>query len=61
MSSDRSQGTVIYKCAFGHGVNGRVYFGRGAFGINLIWEVRRPLIEQEDLKFGTTIDTEAVC
>ena len=45
MLSDRSQGTVIYKCAFGHCVNGRAYFGRGAFGINLIWEVRRPLIE----------------
>lgn len=60
MSGDECQGTVIFKSVYGLCVYGKVYFGRGAFGIVFVWEERGPWIEQEDRKLGTGIDTEGV-
>ena len=45
MSGDECQGTVIFKSVYGLCVYGKVYFGRGAFGIVFVWEERGPWIE----------------
>ena len=66
MSGGGSQGTVIYKCAFGHYGDEKVYFGCDSFRITLIWEEREPWIGYEDRKFGTRsvcvcVKDESVC